>query len=146
VRSPLGSIGFKVCGRRLVRLDFGPGEDEARDVRERLEAYFAGDLEALDAIEVAPSGTPFQQRVWAELRRIPAGETRSYASVARAIGRPGAVRAVASANARNPIALVVPCHRSVRSDGTLGGYAGGLDRKSWLLAHEGARVASPSGA
>ena len=83
-------------------------------------------------------GTSFQQAVWAELRRIPAGETRSYAELAAAVGQPGAVRAVGSANGANPVAVLVPCHRVIRSDGTLGGYAGGLDRKRELLAVEGA--------
>jgi methylated-DNA-[protein]-cysteine S-methyltransferase len=78
-------------------------------------------------------GTPFQRRVWEELRRIPFGATWSYAELARRIGRPGASRAVGSANGRNPFAIVVPCHRVIASDGTLGGYGGGLDRKEWLL-------------
>jgi AraC family transcriptional regulator of adaptative response/methylated-DNA-[protein]-cysteine methyltransferase len=83
-------------------------------------------------------GTVFQERVWAELRKIPVGETRSYADIAAAVGAPGATRAVGSANGANPIAVLVPCHRVVRSDGTLGGYAGGLERKRALLAAEGA--------
>ena len=82
-------------------------------------------------------GTAFQERVWQELRKIPVGETRSYADIAAAIGQPGAVRAVGSANGDNPVAVLVPCHRVIRSDGSLGGYAGGLDRKTRLLAAEG---------
>lgn len=82
-------------------------------------------------------GTAFQEKVWAELRKIPPGETRSYAQIAFAVGQPGAVRAVGSANGANPVAIIVPCHRVIRSDGTLGGYAGGLDRKRKLLAQEG---------
>lgn len=104
----------------------------------RLRAYFAGDLGALDGLAVDPGGTPFQRAVWNALRAIPAGETRSYADIARAVGRPSAVRAVGAANGRNPVAIVVPCHRVVGSDGSLTGYAGGIARKRWLLAHEGA--------
>ena len=81
-------------------------------------------------------GTAFQQRVWAELRRIPPGETRSYLDIARALGDPNATRAVGTANGANPIAIIVPCHRVVRNDGSLGGYAGGLERKKDLLASE----------
>lgn len=107
----------------------------------RLLAYFKGDLGALDRIHVAMNGTPFQLQVWNMLRKIPAGTTFSYARLAREIGEPKAVRAVASANARNPVAIVVPCHRVIASDGKLCGYAGGIERKRWLLAHEGVLVA-----
>jgi AraC family transcriptional regulator of adaptative response/methylated-DNA-[protein]-cysteine methyltransferase len=82
------------------------------------------------------AGTAFQQKVWAELRRIPAGETRSYAQIAAAVGSPGAVRAAGSANGANNVAVLIPCHRVIRSDGTLGGYAYGLDRKEKLLKLE----------
>ncbi|QNP43395.1 MGMT family protein [Sphingomonas daechungensis] len=84
------------------------------------------------------SGTAFQEAVWRELRRIPLGETRSYADIAKAVGQPDAVRAVGTANGSNPVAVLVPCHRVIRSDGSLGGYAGGLDRKRKLLSAEGA--------
>jgi len=83
-------------------------------------------------------GTAFQEAVWKELRKIPLGETRSYADIAAAVGQPQAVRAVGTANGSNPVAVLVPCHRVIRSDGSLGGYAGGLDRKRKLLAAEGA--------
>jgi len=106
--------------------------DEA--VRE-LRAYFAGDLRRF-TVPAVPVGTPFQQRVWAALQEIPFGETRSYADLARQLGTPAAVRAVGGANGRNPVAILVPCHRVIGSDGTLTGYAGGLDRKRWLLAFE----------
>ena len=106
------------------------------EARRILERYFAGEVGALDGIEVDAQGTPFQKRVWAALREIPVGETRSYADVARAIGAPAAVRAVATANARNPVAIIVPCHRVIGSDGQLRGYGGGLPRKAWLLEHE----------
>lgn len=110
----------------------------------RIEAYFAGDVRALDAIPVSPGGTEFQRTVWRALRSIPAGSTRSYAELAAAIGRPTAPRAVGLANARNPVAIVIPCHRLVGSDAALTGYAGGLERKRWLLRHEGALRSSPS--
>jgi O-6-methylguanine DNA methyltransferase len=105
-------------------------------VTEAIEAYFAGDVTALDALPVDPAGTEFQRRVWAALRTIPAGETRSYAAVASAVGAPRAVRAVGAANGANPVAIAIPCHRVIASDGTLHGYGGGLERKRWLLAHE----------
>jgi methylated-DNA-[protein]-cysteine S-methyltransferase len=101
-----------------------------------LRAYLDGDLSALERVRVDAGGTPFQARVWAALRRIPAGATASYGDIARAVGAPRAVRAVGRANALNPVSLVIPCHRVVRSDGELCGYAGGLPRKRWLLAHE----------
>jgi len=112
-----------------------PGRAPAA-LREALEAYFEGALPALDAIPLAPAGTAFQQEVWAALRRIPAGSTRSYGEIARALGRPRACRAVGLAAGANPIALVVPCHRAIGADGSLTGYAGGLERKRWLLEHE----------
>ena len=95
--------------------------------------------DALDALPVAAGGTPFQQQVWALLRRIPVGTTTTYAAIAAEMGRPTAVRAVARANATNPVGIVVPCHRVIGTDGRLVGYAGGLHRKRWLLAHEGAK-------
>jgi methylated-DNA-[protein]-cysteine S-methyltransferase len=102
----------------------------------RLAKYMSGDLAALDGQALAAFGTPFQKRVWAELCRIPVGATRSYSQVARAIGHPRAVRAVAAANAANPISLFVPCHRVIGANGSLCGYGGGLERKRRLLAHE----------
>jgi len=104
--------------------------------------YFAGDAAALAELPLDARGTPFQQRVWKALREIPDGATESYGALARRIGRPGAARAVGLANRANPLAIVVPCHRVVGSDGRLSGYAGGLDRKRWLLAHE-ARAPRP---
>lgn len=103
---------------------------------EAVDAYLGGDLDAVDGVAVDLAGTEFQQRVWAALRRIPAGETRSYADVAADAGNPEAVRAVGTANGANPVWVVVPCHRVIRNDGALGGYGGGIERKRWLLAHE----------
>lgn len=102
-----------------------------------LAAYFSGEFAALDEIHVATGGTAFQREVWAALRRIPAGSTTSYGALAIQIGRPQAVRAVGLANGANPIGIVVPCHRVIGANGKLTGYAGGLSRKAWLLAHEG---------
>ena len=104
----------------------------------KLEAYFAGDLHAIDAIAVNPGGTPFQQAVWRALRKIPPGKTSSYGRLAARLGRPAAPRAVGHANALNPVAIVIPCHRLIGSDAGLTGYAGGVERKGWLLRHEGA--------
>lgn len=127
--------------RRALERRFGrytAARDSAPAVTRALAAYFAGDVAALDAVPVDGGGTPFQRRVWAALRRIPAGGTASYRDVARRIGCPDAVRAVGAANAANPVGIVVPCHRVIGADGTLHGYAGGLERKRWLLRHEGA--------
>ena len=107
---------------------------------DRLRAYFDGDIAALDPIPAEPSGTPFQLRVWSMLRRIPAGRTWTYSELAHAIGRPDAVRAVGAANGANPIPIVIPCHRVIGADGRLVGYGGGLERKRWLLTHEGCRL------
>jgi methylated-DNA-[protein]-cysteine S-methyltransferase len=101
-----------------------------------LRRYFDGDIAAIDTIRVALAGTPFQTKVWKALRTIPGGTTLSYGALAARIGAPKAVRAVGLANGSNPIALVVPCHRVIGSDGTLTGYGGGLPRKRWLLDHE----------
>ena len=102
---------------------------------DQLREYFAGERATFD-LPLNPDGNAFERRVWAELARIPYGDTASYAEIARRIGRPGAARAVGRANARNPIAIVVPCHRVIGSDGSLTGYAGGLDAKRALLALE----------
>ncbi len=105
-----------------------------------LDAYFAGDLTALDAVPVATGGSAFQRSVWAALRAIPAGTTTGYGALAAALGKPGAARAVGLANGANPIGIVVPCHRVIGADGRLTGYAGGIGRKEWLLRHEGAAL------
>ena len=110
--------------------------DAARPAIEALAAWFADPANEPD-LPLAPRGTPFQQRVWERLREIPSGSTTSYGEIAFEIGRPGAARAVGGAVGRNPLSLIVPCHRVVAADGSIGGFASGLDRKRWLLAHEG---------
>lgn len=121
--------------RRFGTLSFRPATDPAAVIT-ALSAYFEGNLHAFDGLELDAGGTLFQTRVWSELRKVPAGCTISYGQLARAIGSPHAARAVGIANAHNPIAIVVPCHRTIGSDGRLVGYGGGLDRKQWLLQHE----------
>ena len=111
--------------------------DEApfQSAREQLAAYFAGELREFD-LPIEAAGTPFQRRVWRALLDIPYGDTESYGGLARRIGNPNACRAVGLANGRNPIPIIVPCHRVIGSDGSLTGYGGGIERKRWLLAHE----------
>jgi len=104
-----------------------------------LEAYFAGARRRFDDLTLAPDGTAFQRRVWRALEAIPFGETRSYGEIAATIGKPKAMRAVGLANNRNPIGIIVPCHRVIGADGSLTGFGGGLPAKQWLLVFEGAR-------
>lgn len=118
----------------------------ASQARRRLDAYIGGELSAIDELEVATAGTPFQREVWAELRRIPLGRTISYSELAGRIGRPKAVRAVGLANGANPVSIVVPCHRVIGANASLTGYGGGLHRKTWLLEHEGVKLASRAAA
>lgn len=131
--------------RLLARLEarFGPLEThEASDpagAASALRHFLAGNPTALDAVPVDLDGTPFQRDVWEALREIPVGSTRTYAELARRVGRPRAVRAVGAANGANPVSIFVPCHRVVGKDG-LRGYAGGVARKGWLLAHEKATL------
>ena len=106
------------------------------DVRRQVEEYFAGTRTTFDDIALAPQGTPFQLAVWEALLEVGYGETVTYADIARRIGRPTASRAVGAANGRNPISLIIPCHRVVGSTGSLVGYGWGVERKSWLLALE----------
>ena len=131
--------------RRLLRLHYGAeGNDFAiadraapTAIRRAISDYFLGDLCAIDSIPVTTGGTSFQREVWAALRTIQAGTTLSYRALARQLGRPKSVRAVGLANAANPVAIVVPCHRVIGTDGSLTGYGGGISRKRWLLTHEG---------
>ena len=156
IASPVGEVLVATDAEGAVRaLDFHDYEDRLRrllrrhygevalvegsapaPVHQAVEAYFGGDLSAFDGVEVKTGGTDFQRAVWRALRQIPAGETRSYGQLAAAIGAPRAVRAVGLANGSNPVGVIVPCHRVIGANGTLTGYAGGLARKRWLLAHE----------
>jgi methylated-DNA-[protein]-cysteine S-methyltransferase len=135
--------------QRLLRLHHGAGFAlSARPlpdaVRRPLEAYFSGDLGAIEGLRVHTGGTPFQREVWAALRTIRHGTTLSYGALAQLIGRPSSVRAVGLANGANPVGIVVPCHRVIGATGSLTGYGGGLPRKKWLLEHEGVGLAQLS--
>ena len=154
---PLVAMLIAATGKGICRLTFD--EDEAALHRRFPDADIRPDdgtiapwVAAALAQITAPSdhqlpldvrGTAFQEKVWAELRKIPLGQTRSYADIAAAVGSPGAVRAVGTANGSNPVAVLVPCHRVIRSDGTLGGYGGGLPNKVRLLTAEGIEAAPP---
>ena len=134
--------GFEDRNARLLRRQYGAFElcmgKAPRGVADAITAYFDGELDALDRIEVATAGTKFQEAAWAALRTIPVGATRSYAQQASAIGAPKAVRAIGRANGDNPVAIINPCHRVIGANGDLTGFGGGLHRKRWLLEHEGA--------
>lgn len=137
------AVDFADCDDRLRKiLARGYGNSEQRRVADplgvtsHLRAYFAGDLAALEDIPVDPHGSDFQRTVWRQLRRIPVGQTISYGELARRLGRPSASRAVGMANSKNPIGIVIPCHRVIGANGKLTGYAGGVERKRWLLEHE----------
>ena len=152
--TPLGPLWFGLTDRGLAALEFAGDGPVSRlpdgslpnhlmplieAVRRELSAYFAGVPTDFAALTLDPRGTPFQLRVWQELRRIPWGQTISYGELARRVGNPKASRAVGQANAVNPIPLIIPCHRVIAAGGSLGGYSSGPDRKRWLLRHEGAR-------
>ena len=142
--------GVRLSGIYMEQHRHGPAVDPSwaedslafGDVARQLDEYFAG-MRATFDLPLAPAGTPFQRRVWAELASIPQGMTVTYGELARRVGHPGAARAVGAAVARNPISIVVPCHRVVGSDGTLTGYAGGVARKAFLLALERAATVAP---
>jgi methylated-DNA-[protein]-cysteine S-methyltransferase len=154
--SPVGRLTIAAHGPRVCLVHFGalsarlrstlgswyPGSpiehrSDPGGAVKVLERYFRGDLESLDEIDIDLHGTRFQQRVWMALRSVKAGTTLSYAGLADRVGSPSAVRAVGAANGANPVAVVLPCHRIIGSNGSLTGYGGGLDRKRWLLDHEG---------
>jgi methylated-DNA-[protein]-cysteine S-methyltransferase len=147
IDSPVGTLLLVGDGESLTGLymndqrhrpDFPSSERNDRcfkEVRSQLKAYFAGQLTEFD-IPLAGQGTSFQQTVWKALRKIPYGMTQTYGSLAKRIGNPNASRAVGLANGRNPIGIIVPCHRVIGANGTLTGYAGGVQRKQWLLEHE----------
>ena len=151
--SPLGPLLVEATSKGICRLTFDEDENalayrfpNATILPDdgTIATWVEGALQAIEHPQSAPElpidvrGTAFQEAVWRELRRIPVGQTRSYADIARAVGQPAAVRAVGTANGSNPVSVLVPCHRVIRSDGSLGGYAGGLDRKRKLLSAEGA--------
>lgn len=133
-----------LIGAALRPAELTPRKDLGA-ITQAVRNYVAGDVRAIDAVPVKQAASPFLERAWAELREIPAGEPETYMQLAARSGNPSAVRAAGSACARNPTALFVPCHRIVRSDGGLGGFAYGLDVKRWLIAHERAAAGSPAG-
>jgi methylated-DNA-[protein]-cysteine S-methyltransferase len=144
LHTPIGTLQLLAADGALRRIAFagehaadtGDGERALlTEARGQLAAYFAAELTVFD-LPLAPQGTPFQKSVWAALARVPWGETCSYAELARAIDRPRAVRAVGAANGANPLPIILPCHRVIGADGSLTGYAGGLEMKRWLLAME----------
>jgi methylated-DNA-[protein]-cysteine S-methyltransferase len=137
---------FELRLRQLLRLQYGAAVlEDARapdHIKAALTGYFAGDLGCLNAIKWRGAGTPFQRKVWNALRTIPAGTTTNYGALAARLDMPKAVRAVGHANGSNPISIVVPCHRVIGANGSLTGYGGGLERKRWLLEHEGVALKS----
>jgi len=156
IDSPIGTILIVVDGEQLCSLDFADYEQRMMILllrrygpirlaqiidpcgfSSRIRDYFAGDYRCLDAIPVSTGGTAFQQQVWSTLRTIPPGTTINYGEIAAKLGKPAAYRAVGGANALNPIPIVLPCHRVIGADTSLTGYGGGIERKRWLLQHEG---------
>ena len=148
--TPFGALCIAGTTQGLTHVEFQDGERPVRpepdwqenqgvldEAREQLQAYFEGQRRRF-TLPVAPEGTPFQQRVWRELQQIPWGATTTYREIAEKLGQPAAVRAVGHANGRNPVAIVIPCHRVVGANGYLTGYAGGIATKRRLLQHEGA--------
>jgi methylated-DNA-[protein]-cysteine S-methyltransferase len=144
--SPIGTFTLEAEAGQLIALMFDDTSSEASlptpedelvldETKRQLDAYFAKQTMAF-SLPLAPRGTAFQRKVWEALCAIPSGETRSYGAIATSLGTPNASRAVGGANHVNPIAIIIPCHRVIGSSGKLVGYAGGLDRKEWLLAHE----------
>ncbi len=159
IGTPIDSLTLAARNGRVCLLHFGADDAYVRTTLQRwypdesvqdgsdrggaadaLVGYFDGDLGAIDKVPVEMNGTAFQKRVWDALRQVPAGKTATYAEIAVLIGSPAAVRAVGAANGANPVAVIVPCHRIIGSNGTLTGYGGGLHRKEWLLRHEGGRL------
>ena len=148
-RSPVGTLTVEASEAGVCAVRFGGGQrtrppigalahGHVEAALRALADYFAGRRPELPALDLR--GSPFQRRVWGELLRIPYGEVCTYGEIAARLGRPGAARAVGAANGRNPVAILVPCHRVVQHGGRLGGYGGGVEVKRWLLAHEAAHV------
>jgi O-6-methylguanine DNA methyltransferase len=155
--SPIGNLLVATAGEAVCAIAFEGGEVETerylarrygecvqvrgqvpRKACQALESYFDGDMGAFEDVTVVVRGTAFQEQVWGALQKIPAGRTASYAELAERIGRPTAVRGVGLANGQNPVPIMIPCHRVIGRDGSLTGFGGGLERKAWLLRHEGA--------
>ena len=154
-RSPIGKMDIVLDGETLVGLEFSDNPqrlcgqlsrrygdfelhrwNEPTPVHAALDVYFSRGGDPFRGLNLEPGGTAFQRSIWGELRRTRFGSTIDYTTLARRVGNPRAVRAAASSNARNPIAIAVPCHRVIGRDGTLRGYAGGIERKRWLIDHE----------
>jgi methylated-DNA-[protein]-cysteine S-methyltransferase len=141
--SPIGTIEITGAERGITAIQFSrrrPGRGARphpclREAVAQIDEYFQGRRKKF-SLELRPQGTEFQKQVWRELLKIPYGRTSSYGELASALGRPGSARAVGQANHRNPISIIIPCHRVIGGDGRLAGYGGGLWRKEWLLAHE----------
>ena len=159
LESVLGTLLIVADGQRLCALDYADTEERMLLLLKRryghyrlsgavdpngfsgqVQAYFDGDLRVIETLPVSLGGTDFQQQVWTALRTIPPGDVLSYGQLAKQLGQPNAYRAVGMSNALNPIVIVVPCHRLLGVNGTLTGYAGGVERKRWLLQHEGVEV------
>ena len=149
--TPLGPLHLSFTAQGLAALDFahkggeiapGSAPPELRPmidaVKRRLSQYFAEGVADFTSLPLDLQGTPFQQKVWGELRRIPRGQTIAYRELAERVGSPRGFRAVGQANRRNPVPIIIPCHRVIAADGSLGGYSSGIERKEWLLKHEGA--------
>lgn len=158
IDSPVGPLLVTSNGHALTRVtmtgqkhadtiqpDWQSHESPFTAVRQQLDAYFGGELQTFD-LPLDPAGTDFQRQVWQALQDIPYGQTESYGQLAQRIGRRNASRAVGMANGRNPIPIIVPCHRVIGADGSLTGYGGGIERKRWLLAHEGWQPDQPKAA
>ena len=154
--SPFGPVCLASTEQGLIRVDFQRGDRPVQpapiwqedsvaleDAKQQLHEYFQGQRRQF-RLSVAPVGTPFQHRVWQELQGIPFGTTLTYRELAQRLGMPGAARAVGHANSRNPLAVVIPCHRLIGSDGQLHGYAGGIALKRLLLQHEGMQLHDPA--
>ena len=144
LKTPLGNMILEMDDLGIQRLEFTdqqqPESTASRSANlqsavDQIKDYFEGNLEHFD-LPLAPKGTEFQNKVWQELQKIPFGKTISYQELANRLGDPLVIRAAASANGKNPIAIIIPCHRVIGSDGSLTGYAGGLHRKKWLVEHE----------
>ena len=156
IDSPVGRISIQGDGHFVTGLfmsrhkgwkgldaSWQQSDESFTTVREQLAEYFAGERQQFD-VPLKLAGTPFQQRVWQELARIPFGMTITYSQLAERIGKPSATRAVGNANGRNPVSIIVPCHRVIGADGTLTGYGGGIDNKEWLIAWERSAATQPN--